>query len=193
MSYTENLRTERLHIRPISDVAPEAIQCFLVENRFAHSRWQPARDEDYFQLDKVKERVARESVNPAERRYVMFTDHSHDVIGMINFTNLSGPPFRACNLGFAIAATHEGCGYMREALSITLSRAFEDSGLNRIMANFMPRNFRSARLLSGLGFEVEGFAKEYLCIAGEWEDHILTSVRRSRWLGRGMRGDTSSR
>ncbi|TND51068.1 30S ribosomal protein S5 alanine N-acetyltransferase, partial [Aeromonas dhakensis] len=30
-------------------------------------------------------------------------------------------------------------------------------------------------LLERLGFEREGYAKEYLMINGRWEDHILTS------------------
>ena len=53
------------------------------------------------------------------------------------------------------------------------------------MANFVPRNVRSALLLSGLGFTIEGFAKDYLCIAGRWEDHLLTSVLRKDWHGEG--------
>ena len=31
-------------------------------------------------------------------------------------------------------------------------------------------------LLERLGFEREGFAREYLMINGRWEDHILTSL-----------------
>jgi ribosomal-protein-alanine N-acetyltransferase len=44
------------------------------------------------------------------------------------------------------------------------------------MANYMPRNERSAKLLASLGFEREGYAKRYLQIAGQWEDHVLTAL-----------------
>jgi ribosomal-protein-alanine N-acetyltransferase len=44
------------------------------------------------------------------------------------------------------------------------------------MANHMPGNERSARLLKSLGFEEEGYAKEYLLINGKWEDHVLNSL-----------------
>ncbi|MFB0585429.1 hypothetical protein [Aeromonas salmonicida] len=35
---------------------------------------------------------------------------------------------------------------------------------------------RSAALLERLGFEREGYARDYLMINGRWEDHILTAL-----------------
>jgi ribosomal-protein-alanine N-acetyltransferase len=49
------------------------------------------------------------------------------------------------------------------------------------MANHVPRNERSARLLERLGFEREGFAKAYLHLDGRWQDHVLTSLTSDRW------------
>ena len=48
-------------------------------------------------------------------------------------------------------------------------------GMNRVMANYMPRN-SSSRVLKKFGFGIEGDARSYLKIAGKWEDHILTSL-----------------
>jgi ribosomal-protein-alanine N-acetyltransferase len=48
------------------------------------------------------------------------------------------------------------------------------------MANYMPRNDRSGRLLGRLGFEKEGYAKRYLKIEGLWEDHVLTAKIRAQ-------------
>lgn len=47
--------------------------------------------------------------------------------------------------------------------------------LNRIMANYLPDNQRSAGLLARLGFAQEGLAKRYLKINGHWRDHVLTA------------------
>lgn len=35
---------------------------------------------------------------------------------------------------------------------------------------------RAARVLQRLGFTIEGTAKDYLFLAGRWQDHILTSL-----------------
>ena len=53
---------------------------------------------------------------------------------------------------------------------------FDDYGLHRVMANHMPHNDRSSRVLERCGFVREGFAKAYLKIAGRWEDHVLTAL-----------------
>ena len=83
--------------------------------------------------------------------------------------------FQACHLGYAVAQRWQGRGLMREALESGLEWAFGPLGLHRVMANYMPRNERSGKLLERLGFEREGYAKRYLCIAGVWEDHVLTA------------------
>lgn len=69
---------------------------------------------------------------------------------------------------------------MREALEAGLAWAFGELGLHRVMANYLPRNERSARLLERLGFEREGYVRRYLQIAGQWEDHVLTAKIRAR-------------
>jgi len=64
---------------------------------------------------------------------------------------------------------------MTEGLAIAIDYVFQSMQLHRIMANYMPRNQRSAKLLKRLDFTVEGYARDYLMIQGQWEDHILTS------------------
>ena len=65
---------------------------------------------------------------------------------------------------------------MKSLLSFVIDFAFSELELNRIMANYMPRNNRSKRLLASLGFKEEGIAERYLLINGIWEDHVLTSL-----------------
>ena len=84
--------------------------------------------------------------------------------------------FQACHLGYQIARDRQGQGLMREALEALNAFAFEAMGLHRIMANYVPGNDRSGRLLERLGFEHEGLARNYLFIAGAWRDHVLTAL-----------------
>lgn len=48
------------------------------------------------------------------------------------------------------------------------------------MANYMPANARSAAVLQRLGFTIEGTARDYLFLAGAWQDHVLTSLTNPR-------------
>ncbi|EFE23404.1 hypothetical protein EDWATA_01566, partial [Edwardsiella tarda ATCC 23685] len=47
--------------------------------------------------------------------------------------------------------------------------------------NYMPHNQRSGALLQRLGFEKEGYAKNYLLINGKWQDHVLTALTTPDW------------
>ncbi len=69
---------------------------------------------------------------------------------------------------------------MREAFEAGLAWAFGELGLHRVMANYLPRNERNARLLDRLGFEREGYAGHYLQIARQWKDHVLTAKIHTR-------------
>ena len=64
---------------------------------------------------------------------------------------------------------------MTKALQFCLSYIIKDLNLNRVMANYIPENLRSGKLLRQLGFEREGYARKYLLLNGVWKDHILTS------------------
>jgi ribosomal-protein-alanine N-acetyltransferase len=50
---------------------------------------------------------------------------------------------------------------------------FASLRLHRIEAACIPTNNASIRLLEKTAFVREGFAREYLCINGTWQDHLL--------------------
>jgi ribosomal-protein-alanine N-acetyltransferase len=51
--------------------------------------------------------------------------------------------------------------------------AFSSLRLHRLEAACIPSNAASIRLLERSGFVREGYAREYLCINGLWQDHLL--------------------
>jgi [ribosomal protein S5]-alanine N-acetyltransferase len=51
--------------------------------------------------------------------------------------------------------------------------AFGDLDLHRVQAAVMPRNVGSIRVLEKNRFREEGYAVDYLCINGVWEDHRI--------------------
>lgn len=108
-----------------------------------------------------------------ELRFVMMSDN--DVVGCIDYSQIVRGAFQACYLGYSIDIKHQGRGLMRMSLLQTISEIILRFDLNRIMANYEPTNMRSGKLLKSLGFEQEGFARNYLKLNGVWKDHVLTS------------------
>ncbi|MEZ1649930.1 ribosomal protein S5-alanine N-acetyltransferase, partial [Enterobacter hormaechei] len=89
--------------------------------------------------------------------------------------------FHACYLGYSIGQKWQGQGLMYEALTVAIRYMQRTQHIHRIMANYMPHNQRSGNLLARLGFEKEGYAKDYLLIDGEWRDHVLTALTTRDW------------
>ncbi|MBU6455639.1 MAG: GNAT family N-acetyltransferase, partial [Cyanobacteria bacterium REEB67] len=83
--------------------------------------------------------------------------------------------------GYSIDQEREGKGMMKEALQSVITYGFTAMNLHRIMANYQPENGKSGGLLRSLGFNVEGYARDYLLIDGKWRDHILTSISNPNW------------
>jgi len=98
------------------------------------------------------------------------------IVGTCNFTNIVRGPFQACHLGYQVALAQQGQGVMHEALTAAIGYMFTERRLHRIMANYRPENYRSAKLLQRLGFRREGLAENYLFIDGSWRDHVLTAL-----------------
>src|SRR3546814_13601253 len=67
---------------------------------------------------------------------------------------------------------------MTEALRAMLGFGFCQLGLHRIEAACLPSNASSRGLLLKAGFSQEGYARAYLRIGGEWQDHLLFALLR---------------
>jgi ribosomal-protein-alanine N-acetyltransferase len=114
-------------------------------------------------------------------RFLVFTDQGKHLIGIVNFTQIFRGAFQACYLGYSLDHSHQGKGIMTEALRAAIDYAFQERNLHRIMANYLPENRASARVLEKLGFVVEGSAKDYLYLNEQWRDHTLTSLSNPNW------------
>lgn len=152
---------------------------FRIENRRHLESWEPSRGPEFFtepwwqmQL-RSNLKQFRQGVSVC---FSLLDQDDSEILGVCNYTNIIRGTFQACHLGYALAEKAQGQGLMFEALSETNRYMFEDAGLHRIMANYMPRNQRSGDLLRRLGFVREGEAEKLLKINGRWEDHILTSL-----------------
>lgn len=168
-----------MEIRLISTNDAARISDFYLRNAEHLREWEPCREEGYHSVDAWTLRLQQREIEQAEGRaahFICYNPLKKDIVAICSLTNIVRGPFMACNIGYAVAISYQGKGLMKDVCDYVIRYAFEELQLNRIMANYMPRNKRSETLLQRLGFEKEGFAKNYLKINGRWEDHVLTSL-----------------
>ena len=186
MTPLASIATPRLLLRASEPAFAEAAADFYRRNREAHARWNPPQLDAMFSAEGQQQRLAEAAAAAAAGTgigwWLFAPDEPGVALGQVHFTQIARRGFQNAMLGYAIDATHEGRGLMREALQAALADAFgQRVHLHRVQANVRPENIRSLALLSRLGFEREGLAREYLFIDGAWRDHVMTALRNPDW------------
>lgn len=92
--------------------------------------------------------------------------------GFEEFSFLDGK----AEIGFSLLSSHQGAGYMREALVEILRFGFTNMHLNRIFATVVPENTPSVKLLQKLGFAPEGRMKQSVFFNGEYHDQQIFAL-----------------
>jgi ribosomal-protein-alanine N-acetyltransferase len=175
------LETPRLILTLPGPSAAAAVVDYYSRNREHLGPWEPSRQEGFYEPAHWRRRLAADRAEFRDGRsmrlFLMSKDRER-ILGNAHFTDIAYGPVQACLLGYGLDGEIEGQGFMSEALRSAIGYVFDELGLHRIMANYRPTNERSGRLLRRLGFVVEGYARDYLLIDGEWRDHVLTALTR---------------
>lgn len=179
------IRTARVIIRRPTAADIPAILAYHDRNRAHLEPWEPTRPARFHEAEYWAERIGTLDAEFESRRAVRMILLPHDdetrVIGMVGVSMIQGAPLHGANLGYALDAAAQGRGLMHETLRAVVDLAFGPLALHRLFAAYIPGNERSGRVLRRLGFEVIGYCRDYLEIAGRWQDHILTSLLNPAW------------
>lgn len=177
----KSLETARLRlVLPEPADAPRIIR-YYEDNKEHLAPWETIRTDEFyteaFWLGEIRQ-INEEFLAGDSLRLCVVDKFDRDamIVGQCALRNIIRGAFQACYLGYSLHHETVGKGLMFEALNALIPYAFNDMGLHRIMANYIPTNERSGRLLRRLGFMVEGYARDYLFLAGKWQDHILTAL-----------------
>ncbi|EKT57492.1 ribosomal protein S5-alanine N-acetyltransferase [Providencia sneebia] len=178
------LVTERMIVRLAYERDSYRLADYYSENKEFLKPWEPLRDSSHFNPSSWHHRL--QVMTELHRQgsafhFLLLDSEEKSVIGVANYSNVLRGAFHACYLGYSIGEKWQGQGLMYEALVQSNRYMQKSQGIHRIMANYMPHNLRSGNLLSRLGFEREGYAKQYLQIDGEWRDHVLTALTDAQW------------
>ncbi len=135
-------------------------------SRTLHSPWTTAPSTPQ-QFNDYLERMAQ----PTNHAFLVCRGKSHDLVGVINITNVVLGAFRSGYLGYYVFSGFERKGLMREGLLLVVRHALKSLKLHRLEANIQPTNEASIALVKSVGFQLEGYSPRYLKINGRWRDH----------------------
>lgn len=158
-------RGTRVVLRRPEPADRERFRAAVASSEDLHGEWvnPPASDTAY-------ELWLEASRRPTVEAHLA-TTRDAELVGVVNINNIIRGSLQSGSLGYYGFVPHAGCGLMREAVSLVITRAFDELGLHRVEANIQPGNERSRRLVESLGFGYEGFSPKYLRIGGRWRDH----------------------
>jgi [ribosomal protein S5]-alanine N-acetyltransferase len=144
--------------------------------------WEPLWAADELDRAAYRQRMRRFYKDmDRDEAYPFFIFRAEDkmLLGGLTLGNVRRGAARMASLGYWMGENHAGQGYMSTAVRLATQFAFDRLDLRRIEAACLPENMPSIRLLEATGFRREGYAREYLNIAGIWRDHLLFALLKS--------------
>jgi ribosomal-protein-alanine N-acetyltransferase len=138
--------------------------------------WEPTWPADDLSRGSFRRRIKRyaeDQRNDLAYPYFIFRNADQKLVGGLTITNIRRGVAQAGSLGYWMGAGYARQGFMTAAVRVLLPFAFSTLKLHRLEAACIPENAASVRLLEKTGFVREGYAREYLCINGIWQDHLL--------------------
>lgn len=141
--------------------------------------WEPTWPIDDLTRGAFRRRLRRyaEDVR-TDQAYAFFVFRQSDqaLVGGLTLANVRRGVAQAGSLGYWMGAPFARKGYMTHAVGALIPFAFGPLRLHRLEAACIPTNVASTRLLEKIGFVREGLARQYLCINGMWQDHLLYAL-----------------
>jgi ribosomal-protein-alanine N-acetyltransferase len=138
--------------------------------------WEPTWPADDLSRGAFRRRLRRYAEDlrtDSSYAFFLFRKVDHVLLGGLTLANIRRGVAQAGSLGYWIGEPYARRGLMSAAVRALVPFAFSALRLHRLEAACIPSNAASIRLLEISGFSREGYAREYLCINGLWQDHVL--------------------
>jgi ribosomal-protein-alanine N-acetyltransferase len=138
--------------------------------------WEPTWPADDLSRGAFRRRLRRYAEDlrtDSSYAFFLFRKADHVLLGGLTLANIRRGVAQAGSLGYWIGEPYARRGLMTAAVRTLVPFSFAALRLHRLEAACIPSNAASIRLLENSGFSREGYAREYLCINGLWQDHVL--------------------
>ncbi|WP_346884835.1 GNAT family protein [Clostridium sp. UBA4395] len=168
------IQGNKISIRVLnSDDARDLLE-YYTRNKDFLSKFEPHRDEEFYTVEVQKQSLIenyKEFIKGEGAHFGIYK--AEKMIGRIRIYNIVHGVFKSAFIGYSMDEQYQGNGYMKEAVSLVVTYAYEELGLHRIEATTLVDNEKSQRVLKACGFNELGICKEYLHINGKWRDHVI--------------------
>jgi ribosomal-protein-alanine N-acetyltransferase len=138
--------------------------------------WEPVWPADDLTRAAFRRRLKRYAEDQrSDLAYSFFIFRKIDgvLVGGITLSNVRRGVAQAGSIGYWMGEPYARQGLMSMALRALIPFGFTTLRLHRLEAACITTNVASIRLLEKSGFQREGYARQYLCINGMWQDHLL--------------------
>jgi ribosomal-protein-alanine N-acetyltransferase len=138
--------------------------------------WEPIWPADDLSRSAFRRRLKRyaeDQRSDLSYAFLIFRADTNVLVGGLTLANIRRGVAQAGSIGYWIGQPFARHGYMTAAVRALVPFCFDSLRLHRLEAACIPGNQASIRLLEKTGFTREGYAREYLCINGVWQDHLL--------------------
>ena len=138
--------------------------------------WEPTWPDDDLTRGAFRRRIKRYAEdlrNDLAYAFLIFRNEDNALVGGLTLANIRRGVAQAGSIGYWTGAPFARKGHMTAAMRALVPFCFGTLRLHRLEAACIPGNTASVRLLEKTGFQREGYARNYLCINGVWQDHLL--------------------
>lgn len=153
------ITTERLILRRAQADDLHALHA-IFSNANAMAYWNTLPHKDLTTTRQFLDKLIQADLETSDDFVV---EHDGTVIGKAGF-------WRHPEVGYIFHPDSWGKGFGKEVLTALVSRAFDHHDWPKIVAEIDPRNDRSQRLLTSLGFVQTGFKEKTLQLGELWVD-----------------------
>ena len=146
------LQTDRLIVRLAERKDRDAVLAYYRDNREHLQPFNPKWPSEFltkpFWDRQVNLNIDEFYADLSARMFVFLKTEPHIAIGNVSLSGIMRNAAQFCYLGYGIARDMQMRGLMSEAVSAVVQYGFNDLNIHRIMANYVPTNDRSGKLLS---------------------------------------------
>ena len=179
---TPEIKTEipSLKLRLLKEEDAEELFLRNDQNRGHLRQWMPWLDETKSASDTLN--FIRRSLVAAtagtQYHYALLLDG--ELIGVVAFNEINKMD-RCATIGYWLAKSKMGKGYMTAAVKALMDEGFQQLELNRIQARVATGNYPSQAVCDRLGLKKEGVLRQAEWLYDHYVDLTMNSILRSEW------------